>query len=345
MVLIPEGYFLMGGEGSENTPRHEGVVGRIYLDKHEVTVAAYEECVSAGLCQPMRKDNPFCNTLFPDRQKHPVNCIDWNDAVAHCKRLGKRLPREVEWEYAARGGSEQRLYSWGSDEPSRENGCYMHEGGSCEVASYAPGAFGLYDMTGNVWEWTDSFYGPYPAEAETGLFKVYRGGSWSRRFAKWMRNDLRNRYRVDEQSGALGFRCAKDPATPVCPKDAAYESGRCVRKAGDPLCEPGYAFAGGACRPGGVLPASMTATGTVASGSLPAASASQASAAPVDPTKEVPMRMRSPSFDKDCEKNFPGKSTAYQWKGGTFQAREPLIAAAGCKKRDIGVGWSSACCP
>jgi hypothetical protein len=60
------------------------VVGRIYLDKHEVTVAAYAECVSAGLCQPMRKDNPFCNTLFADRQKHPVNCIDWNDAAAHC---------------------------------------------------------------------------------------------------------------------------------------------------------------------------------------------------------------------------------------------------------------------
>jgi hypothetical protein len=347
MVAIPEGYYLVGGESPENTPRHEGVVGRFFLDAQEVTVKVYQSCVDLKVCKPMRKDNPFCNGLFTGRDDHPVNCVDWNDAAAFCKRIGKRLPREVEWEYAARGGSEQRLYSWGNEEPTKERACYMHEGGSCAVRSFPPGAFGLYDMTGNLWEWTDSWYAPYPGEATSGRFKVYRGGSWSRRFAKWMRNDLRNRYEPHEASGSLGFRCAKDPAVPKCPSEASVVDGRCVRTSGDPLCEPGWSFAAGQCRPGGLLPAagagpaSGTSVGSASTGQAPAASA----VAPVDPATETPVRLRSPSFDQDCQTNFPGTPTAYQWKGGTFQAREPLIRGAGCKKRDVGVGWSSACCP
>jgi formylglycine-generating enzyme required for sulfatase activity len=342
MVVIPEGYFLQGGESPENTPRHEGVVGRFYLDVHEVTVDAYAACVAQGSCKPMRKDNPFCNSHFSDRGDHPVNCVDWNDAAAFCKLGGKRLPREVEWEYAARGGAEQRLYSWGNDEPTKDRSCYMHEGGSCAVKSHPAGAFGLFDMTGNVWEWTDSWYAPYPGEAGAGRFKVYRGGSWSRRFAKWMRNDLRNRYEPHESSGSLGFRCAKDPSPQLCPEGASVVDGRCVRTSGAPLCEPGWSFAAGQCRPGGIVPGGGTnpvSGGTLASGAV-------ASSAPsADPASETPARLRSPSFDKDCQTNFPGMPSAYQWKGGTFQAREPLIRAAGCKKRDVGVGWSSACCP
>jgi formylglycine-generating enzyme required for sulfatase activity len=345
MVLVPEGYFLVGGESPENTPRHEGVVGRFFLDEHEVTVDAYQTCVDRRACKPMRKDNPFCNVLFEGRGDHPVNCVDWNDAAAFCKLAGKRLPREVEWEYAARGGSEQRLYSWGNEEPTKERSCYMHEGGSCAVKTHPAGAFGLYDMTGNVWEWTDSWYAPYPGEATSGRFKVYRGGSWSRRFAKWMRNDLRNRYEPHEASGSLGFRCARDASPRVCPTGASIVDGRCVRTSGDPSCEPGWSFAGGQCRPGGLVPAAGSG---VAAAIHPSPSRPDPSAAPspsADPATETPVRLRSPSFDRDCQVNFPGMPTAYQWKGGTFQAREPLIRAAGCKKRDVGVGWSSACCP
>jgi formylglycine-generating enzyme required for sulfatase activity len=345
MVVVPEGYFLVGGESPENTPRHEGVVGRFFLDEHEVTVGAYQGCVDSKVCKPMRKDNPFCNVLFTDRDDHPVNCVDWNDADAFCKRVGKRLPREVEWEYAARGGAEQRMYSWGNEEPTKERSCYMHEGGSCVVKTHPRGAFGLFDMTGNVWEWTDSWYAPYPGEPTNGRFKVYRGGSWSRRFAKWMRNDLRNRYEPHEASGSLGFRCAKAPSPLVCPSGASVVDGGCVRTSGDPLCEPGWSFAEGKCRPGGIVPAAASPGATNVGSAVPGLAASATVSTSADPATETPVRLRSPSADKDCQTNFPGLPSAYQWKGGTFQAREPLIRAAGCKKRDVGVGWSSACCP
>lgn len=336
MVAIPAGYGFIGGEGTENTPRHEVAMARFFMDTHEVTVGAYATCVEKGTCKPMRKDNPFCNIHFTGRDKHAVNCVDWNDADAYCKMVGKRLPREVEWEYAARGGAEHRLYSWGNDEPTRQNGCYMHEGGTCEVGQFAPGAFGLFDMTGNVWEWTSSWFAPYPGEAAKGQFKVYRGGSWSRRFAKWMRNDLRNRYKVDEHSGAVGFRCAQDAVPTTCPAGAVVEGPSCVRRGAPTLCEPGFALVDGACKPivgpsGGPIPSGMAV--------VPSAAPS------VDPATETPVRVRSPGFDKDCEAHYPGLPNAYQWRGGTFQAREPLISGAGCKKRDIGVGWSSACCP
>ena len=150
--MIPEGTFVMGGESHENTPLLRRAVARFYLDRTEVTVDAYASCVKTGACKPMQKNNPFCNVHFDDRGRHPVNCIDWRDADAYCKQVGKRLPSEREWEYAARAGAEQRLYAWGFDEPDTTRACYMHMGGSCEVAKHPPGGFGLYDMTGNVWE-------------------------------------------------------------------------------------------------------------------------------------------------------------------------------------------------
>ena len=184
MVEVPAGVFLMGGESPENTPVHEVVVATFYLDLNEVTMEAYAACVTAGACKPPGVGNPFCNALLPDRARHPVNCVDWRDAESYCKYVGGRLPTEAEWEYAARGGAEQRPYSWGAEEPDRRRACYMHEGGSCVVGTHPAGAFGLFDMTGNVWEWTASWYGPFPGEADSGTTKVYRGGSWSRRFAK-----------------------------------------------------------------------------------------------------------------------------------------------------------------
>jgi formylglycine-generating enzyme required for sulfatase activity len=68
------------------------------------------------------------------------------------------------------------MYAWGNEEPDTTRSCYMHQGGSCPVASYPAGGFGLFDMTGNVWEWTSSWFAPYPHEPADGQFKVYRGG-------------------------------------------------------------------------------------------------------------------------------------------------------------------------
>ena len=348
MVTVPEGVFLMGGESPENTPVREAVVARFYLDEKEVTMRAYAGCVEAGACKAPRVDNPFCNALLAGRDDHPVNCIDFHDAEAFCARAEKRLPTEPEWEYAARGGSEQRLYSWGNEEPDRARACYMHEGGSCVVGTHPAGAFGLFDMTGNVWEWTSSWYASYAAPTDTGFYKVYRGGSWSRRFAKWMRNDLRNRYRPEEQSASLGFRCAKDTPARVCPPDTVERGGTCVRVAGTPLCPKGELFAAGACRPGGIIPAHVAAGGgplpaPAPGGSSPAAS-SAALAAPSASAAPVLSRARAPGFDADCARISPASPVAYSFTGGSFHDREPLVRAAGCKKRDVGVGWTSACC-
>ncbi len=345
MAIIPEGIFLMGGDSEENTPKHEVVVARFELDLHEVTMEAYAACVAAGACKVPQKSNPFCNVLHEGTGRHPANCVDWNDATAFCSWSKKRLPTEREWEYAASGGPEQRRYSWGAEEPDRSRACYSHEG-TCEVASFAAGAFGLYDMTGNVWEWTSSWYGPYPDVASSGRAKVNRGGSWSRRFEKWMRNSLRNRFLPEEVTSSLGFRCAKDVRPLACPKDAAPKGDGCERISGTPLCAPGESFVEGACRAGGIVPA-WASGGGAPTGHLPSPTGSVA-AAPSAPASAGPPtigRGRSPGFDADCARIAPGMPTAYEFRGGGFHDREPLVRASGCKKRDVGPTWTSVCCP
>jgi iron(II)-dependent oxidoreductase len=172
MKEIPEGIFLMGsrrGQGNpEERPMHERIVARFYLDETEVTWAAYRACVDAGACRLPRPDDAFCNHRSTGRERHPVNCIDWNDAVAYCAWVGKRLPSEAEWEYAAGGGSEGRRFSWGDADPDRRRACFDHAGGTCPVRSFEAGAFGLFDMSGNVWEWTSSWFSLPPGSSKAG---------------------------------------------------------------------------------------------------------------------------------------------------------------------------------
>ncbi len=332
----------MGGTGLEDSPIHLVAVARFELDKTEVTMDAYGACVTAKKCEAPKEDNPFCNVKLESRGRHPVNCVDYRDAEAYCTFAGKRLPSEREWEYAARGGSEQRTFSWGEELPDTKRACYMHEGGSCQVGSFAPGAFGLYDMSGNVWEWTSSWFAAYPDEPAAGLFKVYRGGSWSRRFPKWLHNELRNRYRPDEHSASLGIRCAKSVVPIVCSSDAEARGDGCAAKA-SPIAAP--ATPCGPASANGNLP--CPATRLPAVGLKPRGSegldADPLPAKP-DPRTETPIRVRSAEFDGDCG-HYPGYPVSFTWRGGTFQAREPLVASSGCKKRDIGVGWTSTCCP
>lgn len=356
MVRIPEGTYLMGspvGSSEEERPMHEVVVAAFFYDAKEVTMKAYAACVAAGKCKAPGADNPFCNAKLTDRDDHPANCIDWNDAVAYCGFVDKRLPTEGEWEYAARGGAERRTYSWGEQDPDGTRSCYMHPGGSCPVGSFAPGAFGLYDVNGNVWEWTSSWFGTYReaggGEIEQGQYKVYRGGSWSRRFPKWLRNELRNRYKVDEHSASLGVRCAKTVSPLACPAQTAAKDGQCVRSEGVPQCETGWAWNGKAC--------AVSAEATLASGvphatpggqPLPTPDAApSASSKPHDynDTSDVTyVRTRTPANDGDCQRNWPNTPNAYRWDGGTFHSRNAPIAAAGCQKRDMGRTWTSACC-
>lgn len=241
-VTIPAATFPMGCSVADPAcERDEGPAGGIpvtvptfSLDAQEVTVAAYRACVASGTCSPplSNSDNRYCNYDHPDRDRHPVNCLDWGQAATYCAAVGGRLPTEPEWERAARAGSTSR-YPWGQDvscaeavldevspaASSREpDGCYTDA--TLPVGSRPPNALGLYDMHGNAGEWTANWYAPDAIAAiyaqgrlagpESGRQRVVRGGSWDENRPK-LRSSFRN-VKPPEQAGSIygsvGFRCA-----------------------------------------------------------------------------------------------------------------------------------------
>jgi formylglycine-generating enzyme required for sulfatase activity len=178
-------------------------------------------------------------TVFvSNRDEHPVVSVSWFDAEAYCRWAGKRLPTEAEFEYANRGGT-QTTYWWGDGNPgSRRVANIADEAGkrqfsgwtimagyddgyarTAPVGSFDPNPFGLYDTTGNVWEWTADWYDSNyyqnspsrnPTGASSGQYRVLRGGSWSSG-PRIVRSAYRNN---DTPSGRYddgGFRCAKTP--------------------------------------------------------------------------------------------------------------------------------------
>ncbi len=221
-------YKLFGVQANER--EHQVIVSDFFMGKYAVTFAEFREFVEAtGYRSDAEKGGfsvMFIDGNLEDRhgvnwrhgvtgmvrpeveENHPVLYVSWNDAVAYCKWMtenaGKRfrLPTEAEWEYACRAGSRTVFntgenlttaeanyngkYSWNNN----EKGCFR--GNTVSVDSFAPNAWGLYNMHGNVWEWCHdwlggSYYDECKAEGrvanpegpETGSFRVIRGGSWS----------------------------------------------------------------------------------------------------------------------------------------------------------------------
>lgn len=324
MAKIPGGVFWMGSDGSgDEAPRHRVALRSFCMDRTEATVAAWRACVEAGACTPAHPGETLCNDGRVDRDDHPINCMDWEQATAFCKHAQKRLPSEREWEYAARGGADQRMYSWGW-EPPDGRACYRHEG-TCKVASYAQGAFGLYDINGNVWEWTSSFFGRYPDEPEKAEMRVYRGGSFSRRFPRWLANGLRNRFQPSGWGAHLGVRCAKSVEEP-CPLGSTQnDAGDCVA---DP--DPNLPFA--------------KIAGAKASGALTGRLPESDAGAPAPNVVEPLSMARQPDVDADCEKYKPGHPKGWLIRGGEFSERQQKKASQGCVNRDVGVGFNSVCC-
>lgn len=229
MAAIPTGTLWMGsvaGEGRANEhPQHQVQVRAFCLDLHEVTVKDYQACVDNRICpkahrhvqllhaqrtKTFQKRSTLCTARDKSNADLPLTCVQQDEAQKYCEWKGERLPTESEWEYAATGGQDKLDYPWGSAPPSDAVLCWRKKDGPCEVGAKPAGAFGLFDMEGNVSEWTSTYYARYPNTADQGTKVVVRGANWRtkratdvRPQARWSRLPL---YRdVD-----LGFRCAKD---------------------------------------------------------------------------------------------------------------------------------------
>jgi formylglycine-generating enzyme required for sulfatase activity len=195
MVLIPGGAFEMGTENGDanESPMHTVFLDAFYMDQYEVTNTRYLACVQDGICS----EQSATEINNPDLADYPMRNISWYEARIYCKWRGGQLPTEAQWEKAARGGLDGKLYPWGDDEPVCSflelNGAKFDDGGDCHdtgsepVGSYRPNGYGLYDMAGNLVEWTmdwldEDYYLTSPAEnpsgPERGQYKVVRGGSW-----------------------------------------------------------------------------------------------------------------------------------------------------------------------
>jgi formylglycine-generating enzyme required for sulfatase activity len=249
MVFVKGGCFQMGdsfGDGdSDEKPVHEVCVDDFYIGKYEVTVGEFKEFINAtgynteaergdgcyywtGLEWAKDSSKNWRSPGFLQDDSHPVCCITWNDAVAYTEWLsGKRgskyrLPTEAEWEYAARSGGKNE--KWAGTNSESELGEYAwhdrNSGGKTHpVKQKRPNGIGLYDMSGNVWEWCsdwykERYYGESPKDnprgPNRGVYRARRGGSWVNKQESvrvFGRHDhpMRNKY------SALGFRLVRSP--------------------------------------------------------------------------------------------------------------------------------------
>lgn len=223
MVCIPEGRFLMGGETGQDNERP---VHRVWIDAFDlavcqVTNADYGRFIAATAHRkPLHWDDP--NFSRPDQ---PVVAPSWFDAVAYCDWLSRmtgqpyRLPTEAEWERAARGGIEQKLYPWGDAAPeSLPNYASRWKTGPEPVGRAERNAYGLCDIGANVHEWcSDWFNADYyrvspernPHGAIDGKRRASRGGSW-RHYTKVSRCAARSSIPPEFQYADYGFRVARD---------------------------------------------------------------------------------------------------------------------------------------
>lgn len=241
-VDVPAGEFWYGCNARvdrecarDERPGGSRPLRRFRIDRTEVTVAQYADCVEAGACSsdgltlPRWRDGErpelswACNWDRPGHERHPVNCVDWHQASAFCEWKGGHLPSEREWEKAARG-QEGHKYPWGNrgfeavavavanirdeayhrEKPEQRGWTVGYDDGhfaTAPVGSFPEGAspYGALDMIGNVYEWTSD-----PHESRG---RVVRGGSWRTR-SRESRASNRHHYAPELRRVYVGFRCA-----------------------------------------------------------------------------------------------------------------------------------------
>jgi formylglycine-generating enzyme required for sulfatase activity len=221
MVYIPAGSFLMGDVGLMLAqPPHMVTLSAYCMDLTEVTVAAYRGCTSCTAPTAGTTSNAG-NWGVTGRDNHPVNYVDRNQARAYCQSRGGDLPTEAQWEYAARGSGDNHPYPWGNAAPASRlcwRGDVPTRTSTCPVQSYPSGnsRFGLFDMAGNVGEWTRDFFASYPGAPPLGSegttyerFRVFRGGSWNNTSASTVLAAHREVVAELFRFSIIGFRCSR----------------------------------------------------------------------------------------------------------------------------------------
>lgn len=254
MVAVPAGDFWMGRtrlwlmdeigwqirDRFDDRPVHRVSLNAFSIDSLEVTSADYSAFVQAtGATAPYHWGGA---EPAPAKANLPVYNVSWHEAAAYCAWRGARLPTEAEWEKAARGGVPDVDYPWGNEYESEEAQPapagevaakpgsaparaprlkHAHSGsagGPRPVGSFEPNGFGIYDMSGNVWEWVSDWYDLYyygvspiqnPRGPDQGGYKVIRGGSWADTDPRLGAVYFRNYTSPDERTPTIGFRCVR----------------------------------------------------------------------------------------------------------------------------------------
>jgi formylglycine-generating enzyme len=237
MVRIPRGEAIFGtgpddpyfkeNSTDREKPQFKADIPEFYLGVYSVTNEQYFKFVKeTGHRPPDRAtwgDPVWKNGKFPEEKaKHPVVCVSWHDAKAYCRWAGLSLPTELQWEKAARG-FDGRLYPWGNkwDENKLRNLNNAGSGTTCAVDEYPQGAspFGLFHMSGNVWEWCEDWYEANAHERyarkdltlpNSGKSKVLRGGSWHGDNPLPFRCAVRLDMNPEDRASVTGFRCARE---------------------------------------------------------------------------------------------------------------------------------------
>ena len=197
MVYVPGGTFTMGATGEQGddayddeSPTHQVTLDGYYIGATEITQAQWEAVMGTTLRLQRDKADPSWS-LYGEGGDYPMYYVNYDEAIEFCRRLseltGKHytLPTEAQWEYAARGGRSGGTKYSGSNTIDDVAWYWDNRNGPTPVGTKSPNALGLYDMSGNVWEWCLDWYGDYPSLAQTnpqgptsGDYRVLRGGSW-----------------------------------------------------------------------------------------------------------------------------------------------------------------------
>jgi len=235
MVKVTGGRFRMGsrrGKGNEQ-PEHWVRLNDFYLSRYETTNEQYCDFLNAmgthqqqGISWINLRESRIRLTngrYRPQKgyERHPARALSWYGARAYCHWLGGRLPTEAEWEYAARGGRYEEDWLYSGSNKVQEVGWYEGNarGRPQQVGQKAPNALGLYDMSGNLWEWVYDVYDRHyyrhspaynPSGPDQEGYRVLRGGSFE--VEKWyLRPTYRLRLHPKTATPVLGCRCAMDP--------------------------------------------------------------------------------------------------------------------------------------